>query len=177
MDFALLAFYAFAAVTVMSAVAVISVRNPVHAALFLVLTFFTVACTWLIAGAERMLAEEEPTNGGPAKYFGYKAATIRAWIKEMDEGIPREGLGLAERVRAWFTERRLRQVVADDEGMAAFTSFLPDTFDVEEAAKQGRSLDIPGAATIASFAWREIIHTADAHDEPGDAGEYDRERR
>jgi NADH-quinone oxidoreductase subunit J len=52
MDFVLLAFYAFAAVTVMSAVAVISVRNPVHAALFLVLTFFTVACTWIIAGAE-----------------------------------------------------------------------------------------------------------------------------
>jgi NADH-quinone oxidoreductase subunit J len=52
MDFALLAFLAFAAVTVVSAVAVISVRNPVHAALFLVLTFFTVACTWIIAGAE-----------------------------------------------------------------------------------------------------------------------------
>ena len=52
MDFILIAFYAFAAVTVMSAVAVISVRNPVHAALFLVLTFFTVACTWIIAGAE-----------------------------------------------------------------------------------------------------------------------------
>lgn len=52
MDFTLLAFYAFAAVTVMAAVAVISVRNPVHAALFLVLTFFSVACTWLIAGAE-----------------------------------------------------------------------------------------------------------------------------
>ena len=32
--------------------AVISVRNPVHAALFLVLTFFSVACTWLLAGAE-----------------------------------------------------------------------------------------------------------------------------
>jgi len=52
MDFALLAFLAFAVVTVMSAGAVISVRNPVHAALFLVLTFFTVACTWIIAGAE-----------------------------------------------------------------------------------------------------------------------------
>ncbi len=52
MDYALLAFLVFAAVTVMSAVAVISVRNPVHAALFLVLTFFTVACTWLLAGAE-----------------------------------------------------------------------------------------------------------------------------
>ena len=52
MDFALLAFLAFAVVAVMSAGAVISVKNPVHAALFLVLTFFTVACTWILAGAE-----------------------------------------------------------------------------------------------------------------------------
>ncbi|MGJ4804318.1 NADH-quinone oxidoreductase subunit J [Luteimonas sp. SDU82] len=52
MDFALLAFLAFATVAVVSAGAVISVRNPVHAALFLVLTFFTVACTWILAGAE-----------------------------------------------------------------------------------------------------------------------------
>jgi NADH-quinone oxidoreductase subunit J len=52
MDYPLLAFYAFAAAAVMSAVAVISVRNPVQAALFLVLTFFTVACTWILAGAE-----------------------------------------------------------------------------------------------------------------------------
>ena len=52
MDFALLAFLIFAAVAVASAGAVISVRNPVHAALFLVLTFFTVACTWILAGAE-----------------------------------------------------------------------------------------------------------------------------
>ena len=52
MDFTLLAFLAFAAVTVVAAGAVISVKNPVHAALFLVLTFFTVACTWILAGAE-----------------------------------------------------------------------------------------------------------------------------
>jgi NADH-quinone oxidoreductase subunit J len=52
MDFALLTFLAFAVVAVVSAGAVISVRNPVHAALFLVLTFFTVACTWILAGAE-----------------------------------------------------------------------------------------------------------------------------
>ena len=36
----------------LAAVGVISVRNPVHAVLFLVLTFFSVACTWIIAGAE-----------------------------------------------------------------------------------------------------------------------------
>jgi NADH-quinone oxidoreductase subunit J len=52
MDFTLLAFYVFAAAAVLSAVGVIGVRNPVNAALFLVLTFFTVACTWILAGAE-----------------------------------------------------------------------------------------------------------------------------
>ncbi|GAB3096253.1 NADH-quinone oxidoreductase subunit J [Lysobacter terrae] len=36
----------------MAALGVITVRNPVHSALFLVLTFFSVACTWIISGAE-----------------------------------------------------------------------------------------------------------------------------
>ena len=40
MDFVTLAFFAFAAIAVMAAVGVISVRNPVHSVLFLVLTFF-----------------------------------------------------------------------------------------------------------------------------------------
>ncbi len=52
MDFVLIAFYAFAACAVAAAAGVIGSRNPVHAALFLVLTFFSVACTWLLAGAE-----------------------------------------------------------------------------------------------------------------------------
>jgi NADH-quinone oxidoreductase subunit J len=52
MTFTLLAFYFLAAVTAGSALAVISVRNPVHAALFLVLTFFSSACVWLLAEAE-----------------------------------------------------------------------------------------------------------------------------
>ena len=52
MDFATLAFLAFAAVAVGAAIGVISMKNPVHAALLLVLTFFSVACTWILAGAE-----------------------------------------------------------------------------------------------------------------------------
>ena len=52
MDYALALFYAFAALAVASAIGVIGVRNPVHAALFLVLTFFSVACSWLLIGAE-----------------------------------------------------------------------------------------------------------------------------
>jgi NADH-quinone oxidoreductase subunit J len=49
---ALIAFYVFAFVTAGSALAVVTVRNPVHAALFLVLTFFSSACIWLLAEAE-----------------------------------------------------------------------------------------------------------------------------
>jgi NADH-quinone oxidoreductase subunit J len=52
MNFELIAFYIFAAVTALSALCVVSVRNPVHAALFLVLTFFSSACVWLLAEAE-----------------------------------------------------------------------------------------------------------------------------
>jgi NADH-quinone oxidoreductase subunit J len=52
MSYPLIAFYAFAAVAVCSALAVVSVRNPVHAVLFLILTFFSSACLWLLAQAE-----------------------------------------------------------------------------------------------------------------------------
>jgi len=45
-------FYFFAVSTVITATAVVTVRNPVHAALFLVLTFFTSAIIWLTLEAE-----------------------------------------------------------------------------------------------------------------------------
>ena len=51
-DFTTLAFLAFAATAAGAALATITARNPVHAALWLVLTFFSVACTWIIGGAE-----------------------------------------------------------------------------------------------------------------------------
>jgi len=45
-------FYVFAIATVVSATAVVTVRNPVHAVLFLVLTFFTSAVIWMSLEAE-----------------------------------------------------------------------------------------------------------------------------
>jgi len=45
-------FYVFAVATVTSATAVVTVRNPVHAALSLVLTFFTSAVIWMSLEAE-----------------------------------------------------------------------------------------------------------------------------
>jgi len=47
-----LLFYFFAIVLVVAGLRVITVRNPVHAALFLVLTFFSMACIWLLLEEE-----------------------------------------------------------------------------------------------------------------------------
>jgi NADH-quinone oxidoreductase subunit J len=45
-------FYVFGAVLVLSGLAVITARNPVHGVLFLVLAFFTAAAIWLLLRAE-----------------------------------------------------------------------------------------------------------------------------
>jgi len=45
-------FYFFGTVLVLAALRVITARNPVHAALFLVLCFFNAAAIWLLAYAE-----------------------------------------------------------------------------------------------------------------------------
>ena len=45
-------FYLFAALSVFAGVRVITARNPVHAALFLVLAFFSMAGIWLLLEAE-----------------------------------------------------------------------------------------------------------------------------
>jgi len=52
MNFLEIIFYSFSAILVLSALGVITSRNPVHAALLLVLAFFTSAGLWLLLGAE-----------------------------------------------------------------------------------------------------------------------------
>ena len=52
MGFEKFIFYLFSMVLISSAVMVITVRNPVKAALFLVLTFFASAAVWLLMEAE-----------------------------------------------------------------------------------------------------------------------------
>ena len=47
-----LSFYLFSTVLVASAMMVVTVRNPVKAALFLVLAFFSAACIWMTLEAE-----------------------------------------------------------------------------------------------------------------------------
>ena len=45
-------FYAFGLILLVSALCVVTARNPVHAALFLVLSFFTASAIWLLLRAE-----------------------------------------------------------------------------------------------------------------------------
>lgn len=52
MEFKTFLFYAFSVVLVFAATRVITDRNPVHAALFLVLSFFSAAAIWLLLKAE-----------------------------------------------------------------------------------------------------------------------------
>lgn len=52
MSFDTLVFYMFAAITVFAALRVITARNPVHAALFLVLAFCSSAGIWILLEAE-----------------------------------------------------------------------------------------------------------------------------
>jgi NADH-quinone oxidoreductase subunit J len=52
MSFATLTFWVFALILVAAALAVITTRNPVHAALWLVLSFFTAAAIWMLLRAE-----------------------------------------------------------------------------------------------------------------------------
>lgn len=52
MSFDTFVFYMFAAITVFAALRVITARNPVHAALFLVLAFCSAAGIWMLLEAE-----------------------------------------------------------------------------------------------------------------------------
>ncbi|WP_151634093.1 NADH-quinone oxidoreductase subunit J [Noviherbaspirillum aerium] len=52
MEFKTALFYAFSAILILAAIRVITARNPVHAALFLVLSFFSAAGIWMLLRAE-----------------------------------------------------------------------------------------------------------------------------
>ncbi|MCM0044917.1 MAG: NADH-quinone oxidoreductase subunit J [Burkholderiaceae bacterium] len=52
MDFPTFLFYAFSALLVFAAVRVVTDRNPVHAALYLILSFFSAAAIWMLLKAE-----------------------------------------------------------------------------------------------------------------------------
>ncbi len=112
-------FYVFAAVLVFAAAMVITVRNPVHAALFLVLAFFTSAIIWMLAEAEFLAitlilvyvgavmvlflfvvmmldVNVTPMREGFIRYLPVGALVALIMLVEMGMVIGRDKLGLAD---------------------------------------------------------------------------------
>jgi NADH-quinone oxidoreductase subunit J len=83
-------FWSFATVLVGAAVGLISARNPVHSALFLVLAFFTSAGIWLLLGAEFLaLVMVLVYVGAVMVLFLFVVMMLDVNIEELREGFTR----------------------------------------------------------------------------------------
>ena len=85
----------------------------------------------------------------------------------IERGIPDEGLGLVDWVRALYVEYWLNNVIENDEGMSAFAALLPDPTTVEEAAANPPVSQISNSDLMEKTVWSEAIRTADEHNRPG----------
>ena len=115
----LVAFYGFALATALAALGVITLKNPVHAVLSLILTIFSTACLWLLLQAEflgivlvlvyvgavmilflfvvMMLdVNTTPLREGFARYFPVAAAVAVVMLFEMLALIGVHGGGVAQ---------------------------------------------------------------------------------
>lgn len=83
-------FYFFATVLVVSAAMVVTIRNPVKAALFLVLSFFSAACIWMTLEAEFLsIALVLVYVGAVMVLFLFVVMMLDIDIERMREGFSR----------------------------------------------------------------------------------------
>ena len=75
MEFSTATFYVFSAVLIFAALRVITTRNPVHAALWLVLCFFTAAGIWILLRATYVTLRD---NGIDWRGTHYPLAALKA---------------------------------------------------------------------------------------------------
>ena len=81
-----LAFYLFAAILLVSAIVVISARNPVHSVLCLILAFFNAAALFILIGAE-FLAMILVIVGAVAVLFLFVVMMLDIDLAEMRQGF------------------------------------------------------------------------------------------
>ncbi|HIG01027.1 MAG TPA: DUF3604 domain-containing protein [Myxococcales bacterium] len=85
----------------------------------------------------------------------------------IERGIPAEDLGFVDQMQALYIEYWLGNVIDEDEGQSAFSSFLPNSSSVEEAAAQPPASIIPASEAMQRTVWQEAIQIADEFNEPG----------
>ncbi len=85
-----------------------------------------------------------------------------------EEGLPREGLGLADSLRSWVTEKAVRFLSGRPDSIVQVLRFAsPATHDVVEAAGTPASLKIPNGDQVIRDAWTVSTAASDLHNEPG----------
>ena len=95
-----IAFYVLSVIAVISAFAVISVRNPVHSVLFLILTFFTSAGLFVLLGAEFLAMLLVVVYVGAVAVL-FRCHDARCRLRRVEEGLPFvHAAGRADRTRA-----------------------------------------------------------------------------
>jgi NADH-quinone oxidoreductase subunit J len=131
-----IAFYLFATVLVLSAVMVVSARNPVHSVLFLILGFFNAAGLFLIAGAEFLaMILVIVYVGAVAVLFLFVVMMLDVNVSELREGVQRyapvgAAVGVALLAELVFTVARW-QVVPHPQPVATGNGLPPGITNTE----------------------------------------------
>ena len=154
-------FYAFASVLVIAALGVISVKNSVHAALLLVLTFFTCSALWLLMQAEFLaIALVLVYVGAVMVLFLFVVMMLDIDIAKIREGYVRYlpvGLlvavvMLAEMLVLIGIRARSASPFADNIAMAAGSADVPNTTWLARALFTDFLLPFEVAAVILTIA-------------------------
>ena len=98
MDFKTFVFYFFSVVLVFASLRVITLRNPVHAALHLVLAFFSASGLWILLQAEFRMGcpvmaavVEEPIDDVAEPVLDAAAAVFDSWIARLSQAMQARG--------------------------------------------------------------------------------------
>ncbi|HHH39592.1 MAG TPA: NADH-quinone oxidoreductase subunit J [Sedimenticola sp.] len=140
MTFELFVFYVFAAILVFAAVMVITRRNPVQSALFLVLAFFTSAGIWLLAEAEFLaLVLVLVYVGAVMVLFLFVVMMLDIEVAALKAGFIRY-LPLGVLIALLLAMEILLVVGPENFGLAQFPPPAPHPADYSNTAELGRVL-------------------------------------
>ncbi|MBH5330161.1 NADH-quinone oxidoreductase subunit J [Eikenella sp. S3360] len=120
MTFSLILFYVLAAIILFGALQTVTVKNPVHAALYLVLTFCTSAMMWLLMQAEFLgITLVVVYVGAVMVLFLFVVMMLNVDIEEMRAGFWRHA-PVAGVVGVLMAVALIMILVAPDTNLAAF---------------------------------------------------------
>lgn len=86
-------------------------------------------------------------------------------------GVQLEDAGFVDRIKGWFTERAIRDMIDGDGGFDAFINLLPKAGDPLESANMlwdSNGQEIINASALEEKTWRKITHLADEYYAPGE---------